>query len=150
MDRVFKRLRTRREGEWKPEYHIPLILPSALLGAVGLALFGWLVQYNVHWAAVDTAVVLALFSMQISGTPLQAYIIDTYPEHASSATAAQQFLRSLAAFALPLASPKMYSTLGYGWGNSMLAFMTVAFGVPAPLLLWYLGPRLRAKAQSSY
>ena len=150
MDRLFKRLRARREGEWKPEYHIPLMLPSALLSAVGLSLFGWLVQYNVHWAAVDTAVVLALSSMQISGTPLQAYIIDIYPEHASSATAAQQFLRSLAAFALPLASPKMYSELGYGWGNSMLAFMTLAFAVPAPLLLWYFGPSLREKARSSY
>jgi hypothetical protein len=46
------------------------------------------------------------------------------------------------AFALPLAAPKMYSTLGYGWGNSLLAFLALAM-IPIPLLLYKYGEKLR-------
>lgn len=81
---------------------------------------------------------------------MTAYIIDSYPDYASSANAASQFMRSVAAFALPLAAPSMYEALGYGWGNSVLAFICLGVGIPAPLLLWKYGARLRAKAVRSY
>jgi MFS family permease len=93
---------------------------------------------------------LTTFGLQIAGMPTQAYIIDSYPEHASSATAASQLLRSLMAFTFPLFAPTMYHALGYGWGNSLLALITLIFGVTAPLLLWWCGPRLRARARESY
>ena len=39
-------------------------------------------------------------------------------------------------WALPFHSPQLYERLGYGWGNSLLGFLCLAMGVPAPLLLW--------------
>lgn len=44
----------------------------------------------------------------------------------------------------------MYTALGYGWGNSTLAFIAIGIGIPAPLLVWKFGRKLREKAQSSY
>ncbi|KAL2181144.1 major facilitator superfamily domain-containing protein [Thermothelomyces heterothallicus CBS 202.75] len=38
------------------------------------------------------------------------------------------FLRSIAGFAFPLFAPLMYRSLGYGWGNSFLAFVSLALG----------------------
>jgi hypothetical protein len=40
----------------------------------------------------------------------------------------------------------MYDALGLDWGNSMLAFIGIGLGIPAPLLLWKYGPTLRAKS----
>lgn len=41
----------------------------------------------------------------------------------------------------------MYAALGYGWGNSVLAFAGIAVGLPAPFILWWFGQRLREKSQ---
>jgi hypothetical protein len=40
----------------------------------------------------------------------------------------------------------MYASLNYGWGNSLLAFIAIAIGLPAPLLIWVYGERLRARS----
>lgn len=91
-----------------------------------------------------------MFGLQVAGQVLQGYVIDAYQDHVSSAMAATQFLKSLTAFAFPLFAPRLYQTLGYNWGNSMLAFTALAIGVPAPLIIWVWGAKLRAKARSSY
>jgi hypothetical protein len=49
-----------------------------------------------------------------------------------------------------LFAPKVYSSLGYGWGNTTIAFIALAIGIPGPLLIWKFGPELRKKARSSY
>lgn len=150
MDRIFARLKKKANGEKLPEFHIPLMLPGALITPVGLLMYGWAAQARVRWIVVDIGVLITTFGMQIGGQPLQAYIIDSYPDYASSATAASQFIRSLTAFAFPLSAPYMYRALGYGWGNTIVALISLAVGSPAPLLLWRYGARLRAKVREGY
>jgi hypothetical protein len=43
---------------------------------------------------------------------------------------------------LPLAAPKMYQSLGLGWGNSLLAFLALGM-VPIPCFLMVYGERMR-------
>ena len=136
--------------EHAPELRVPLSYPGTILGPLVLFMYGWAAQHNLHWTIVDGGVFLALFGSQMHGMPRQAYLTDAYPEHTTSALAATQFLRSLTAFLFPLFAPAMYEALGYGWGNSLLAFVALAFGVPAPLILWRYGKRLREKALSSH
>lgn len=150
MDKIYKKLSNRAGDGGRPEYHIPTMLPGAFLAPIGLLIYGWAAQTHKHWVVVDIGMLITTFGLQIAGMPTQAYIIDSYPEHASSATAASQLLRSLLAFTFPLFAPAMYRALGYGWGNSLLALITLVFAIPAPLLLWWLGPRLRARAGQSY
>jgi multidrug resistance protein len=151
MDIVFRKMKQRtNNGVAMPEFHVPIMLPGAVFVPLGLLVYGWSAQKHAHWILVDIGAFALSFGMQIGGQGLQAYIIDSYPDHTSSASAASQFLRSLAAFGFPLFAPKMYEALGYGWGNSALAFVAIAIGIPAPLLIWVYGPRLRAKAISSY
>jgi hypothetical protein len=138
------------DEQYAPEQRIPLTFPGALIGPLGLFLYGWAGQYRAHWAVVDVGIAVACFGGQIAGMPLTAYVIDAYPDHTSSAMAAQQFVRSLTAFLFPLFAPAMFGRLGYGWGSSTIAFAGLAIGLPAPLVIWYFGARLRAKAQSSY
>ncbi|KAK5166960.1 uncharacterized protein LTR77_007689 [Saxophila tyrrhenica] len=150
MDRVYKRLTRRANGETAPEFHLPLMLPGSIIGAAGLLIYGWAAHFPVFWFVVDLGVFVFCLGAQIAGMPLNAYIIDAYPEYASSATAAMQFLRSLTAFAFPLFAPKMYAVMGYGWGNSTIAFSILGLGMPAAVALWVFGARLRAKQESGY
>ena len=78
---------------------------------------------------------------------IQNYVIDCYTKYAASAVAAMTTLRSLAGFGFPLFAPAMYGALGYGWGNSLLAFVAIVIGAPAPWFLWTYGARLRANSQ---
>ena len=150
IDYVFRRLKKRADGVATPEFRVPIMLPAFILGPLGLFMYGWAADKHVQWIVVDIGVAIMAFGMQIGGMALQAYVIDSYPDHTSSASAATQFLRSLAAFGFPLFAPKMYQVLGYGWGNSTLAFTGLSIGIPAPLLIWVYGSKLRAKAQASH
>ena len=152
MDRLFVHMQARSStgGEHVPEFRIPLTFVGAPLAPLGLFIYGWTSQYHVHWAAVDAGIFITMFGMQIAGMPMQAYVIDTYVEHTSSALAATQFLKSLTAFLFPLFVPSMYHALGYGWGNSLLAFASILLGFSAPLTVWAYGRKLRARAGSTF
>ena len=82
-------------------------------------------------------IALAPFGFGLMGifAPLQTYMIDSFPQYAASAMAGMTALRCLFGALLPLAGPSMYETLGYGWGNSLLGFLAVAF-IPVPALLF--------------
>ena len=56
--------------------------------------------------------------------------------------AANTVLRSLVGAFLPLAGPEMYAVLGLGWGNSLLAFISLALW-PVSWLIWQYGERIR-------
>ena len=70
------------------------------------------------------------------------YLVDAYTIYAASATAANTILRCLLAALLPLAGPAMYAKLNYGWGNSLLGFIAVAF-IPVPFIFYRYGQRIR-------
>ncbi|KAJ5678909.1 hypothetical protein N7462_007153, partial [Penicillium macrosclerotiorum] len=151
MDCLYHRLKARRrDGDHTPELRTPCIFPGALLGPIGLFLYGWAAQYRLHWAIVDIGVFITMLGMQITGMPLQAYVMEAFPEHTGSAGAASQFLRSMTAFLFPLFAPHMYRVLGYGWGNSTIAFIGLFVGLPAPLVIWVYGEKLRARAKTSF
>ena len=73
---------------------------------------------------------------------INTYLVDAFTLHAASAMAASAVLRSLVGALLPLAGQKMYSTLGLGWGNSLLAFIALAL-CPIPWVFWKYGERIR-------
>lgn len=72
------------EKKHRPEFRIPLSYPGGLLAPLGLFIYGWTAQYRVHWIAVDIGVFIFSAAGQVNGMPLQAYIIDAYPDHVSS------------------------------------------------------------------
>ncbi|SMQ45510.1 unnamed protein product [Zymoseptoria tritici ST99CH_3D7] len=149
MDYLYKVLTRRPGGRSSPELRIPLLIPSALLTPLGFLLYGWAAQFRLPWIVVDIGAAILTMGMQVFTTVLRAYVMDSYPEHVSSASAATQFLSSMLAFAFPLFADSMYAALGYGWGNSLLAFLSLGISVPSSLILWNFGARLRAKNDSS-
>lgn len=75
------------------------------------------------------------------------YIVDTYPRYAASASSASAVVRFMAAFAFPLFGPSLFQDLGYGMGGTVLFCLSMCLGIPAPLLLWKFGARIRARSR---
>ncbi|KAK6835092.1 hypothetical protein PG987_009786 [Apiospora arundinis] len=124
-------------------------VPAALLSIVtvcvpgGLLIYGWTAQTHAHWIAPNVGTCVFAVGNMMTFQCMQTYIMDTYTQYAASAMAAVSVLRCLAAFGFPLFAPYMYDALSYGWGNSVLAFISLGIRVPAPIFLWKFGERLR-------
>lgn len=134
---------TIKEG-MKPEYRLPTLPFGALLLPVGLFIYGWTAQYQIHWIVpiLGTAIVGA--GNIVIFMALQMYLIDAFTIYAASAIAANTVVRSIAGAVLPLAGLRMYERLGIGWGNSLLGFIALLL-VPAAFLIIRYGEHLRKR-----
>ncbi|KAJ5469346.1 Efflux pump vrtL [Penicillium diatomitis] len=145
-DRIYRRLKATNNGVGRPEFRVPLMGIGAFLVPVGLFIYGWTAQTHCHWIAPNIGTVLFAAGTIISFQCMQTYMVDAYTRYAASALAASSSLRSLAGFGFPLFAPYMYNKLHYGWGNSLLAFISIAIGLPAPIFLWKFGEILRKRS----
>ncbi|KAL4934863.1 hypothetical protein BDV06DRAFT_208153 [Aspergillus oleicola] len=150
VDKLYRHYTVTLGRQHAPESRLPMEILGSLLAPFGLIFYGWTAQYRLHWAIVDIAMIIAMAGLQSNGMPMQAFVIEAYPDHVSSAIGARQCVMSLTAFCFPLFAPSMYATLGYGWANSTIAFVGLLLGLPAPFALWYWGEGLRVRARSSY
>ena len=139
-DRIMKRKSA--AGEMKPEYRLPPMIPGSFAIPVGLFLYGWTAEYRVFWIAPILGTAFVGVGLLATFMPISTYLVDAFTLHAASALAANTVLRSLVGALLPLAGPKMYDTLGLGWGNSLLAFIALAL-CPIPVLFYKYGEWIR-------
>ncbi|KAI9743782.1 MAG: hypothetical protein M1818_002516 [Claussenomyces sp. TS43310] len=128
----------------KPEARLPPMTIGAILLPIGFFIYGWTAQYQVQY------IVPIFGTLLIGGANIcifmitMTYLVDAYTVYAASALAANTVLRSVMAALLPLCGQKMYSALGLGWGNSLLAFVAMAM-MPLPYLFSRYGEHLRNK-----
>ncbi|KAI0471714.1 major facilitator superfamily domain-containing protein [Xylariaceae sp. FL0804] len=94
------------------ESRLTLLMPTILISYLGVLLYGWSAAYRLHWLVIDVGVVIMMFGLQLASLFVTAYIMNSYGDHTSSAMAANQFVKSLAAFLFPLFGPSMYHALG--------------------------------------
>ncbi len=113
--------------------------------AVGLFIYGWTAEYKVHWIVPIIGTFFIGYGAFFVLMPAQLYLVNLFgSEGAASALAANLLLRYISGTFLPLVGPHMYQTLHYGWGNSLLGFLTLAF-LPFPILFYKYGEWLRAR-----
>jgi hypothetical protein len=73
------------------------------------------------------------------------YFIEAYPKYVASAIAGSTLLRSIGGAVLPLAGPSLFDHLGQGWGNTLLAAISLLV-CPMTVLLYKYSGMLRAKS----
>jgi multidrug resistance protein len=146
QDRIYTALKARNGGVGRPEFRVPLMIPGAILVPVGLFWYGWTAEKHAHWILPNLGAAIFAAGVITGFQCIQTYIVDSYTRYAASAIGAATVLRSLAGFGFPLFAPYMYARLGYGWGNSLLGFLAIALGWPAPILLWLYGEKLRKRS----
>jgi hypothetical protein len=146
-DAIYRRLKKRNGGVGQPEFRVPMMIPASFLVPIGLFWYGWSAQAEVHWILPNIGACIFCAGTIVGFQCIQTYLVDSYTRYAASAIAGATVLRSLAGFGFPLFAPAMFKALDFGWTNSLLAFVALGLGVPAPFLLWKFGAALRAKSQ---
>ncbi|KAF2150225.1 membrane transport protein [Myriangium duriaei CBS 260.36] len=144
-DQLWQYLKRKRNGQTMPEYRVPLMIPGNVLILCGLLWIGWSAEKQTQWAVVDTGAVIFGCGIVLSTQAMQQYVMESFPDYVASASAASQLLRGLFGFAFPLFAPVLYTSLGYGWGNTTLALVYLVLASSGPVLLWFYGSNLRAR-----
>ena len=140
MDKLLKS--KSKSGEMKPEYRLPPTVWAAPFVPIGLFIYGWTADKGIHWIVPIVGTMLFGFGLISTFIAVQVYLLDAFNIYAASALAANAVLRSAVGAILPLAGPKMYETLGLGWGTSLLGFIALAM-CPIPWVFYHFGERLR-------
>ncbi|KAF4473141.1 Major facilitator superfamily domain, general substrate transporter [Fusarium agapanthi] len=139
------RLLNAKEGQYRAERRLIMMMFVSPLFPIGLFIYGWTTEYKVHWVIPIIGTAICGPGAVIINSSSQTYIIDIFgPKAAASALAAITLLRNLMGAFLPLAAPTMYKNLGLGWGNSVLAFITMAF-IPVPIFFYFRGEAIRKR-----
>jgi MFS family permease len=136
------RYKKSQEGYLKPEHCLPLMLLGAIVLPAGLFLYGWSAEKYFHWIVPLIGTAIVGFSMLLALLPTDNYLVDVYDIHGASAVAVGAALHAVFAAILPLVGPPLYNHLDLGWGNSVLAFISIIF-LPALLVLMRYGERIR-------
>lgn len=134
-------------GAVPPEHRLYAAMLGCFLIPASLFWFGWTANAGVYWPCpLVAAVPFAVGNIMVhSGGAL--YLLDAYGSlHAASALSVNSLMRYAAAGAFPLFTVQMYSSLGIGWANSLLGFISVVL-VPVPWVLYKYGRRIRANSQ---
>jgi DHA1 family multidrug resistance protein-like MFS transporter len=154
----------RAHGLGAPERRLIPALISSIFCPVGLFIFGWASNPNVHW--IGSVIGVAIFTigifvrlshavthndafnnnLQIVLQCIFVYLPLTYPQYAASLFAGNDFTRStLACGAIHFSRP-LFGNLGVGRACSLLAGLTIGcvFGVYA---LFFYGERLRSRSR---
>ncbi|KAI8629805.1 MFS general substrate transporter [Xylariaceae sp. FL1651] len=142
-DRKAEALGTEKKG-MKPEYRLPLLPVGSIFIPAGLFLYGWSAQYKVHWIVPIIGTGFGGIGNILVFLCIQTYLVDAYTIYAASALASNTIIRSVAGAVLPLAGLQLYARFGYGWGNSLLAFIAIVF-LPVSFFMLKYGEMLRTK-----
>ena len=141
-DQVLALLTTRNGGVAKPEFRLPPMLAATPLIPIGFFVYGWSAEYRVHWAVPIFGTLLYGIGLISTFMCINAYLIDAFQRYAASAIAANTILRSIFGGVFPLFGLRLYEALGLGWGNSLLAFVSIAL-FPLLWILYAYGERIR-------
>lgn len=117
---------------WTAEKALNSAVPIAATGFVGFGVMFTFVSILETQIQREPDTRFSYFQI-----PIQVYMTIAYTKYAASAIAASSVLRSIAGALVPLAGIPLYDRLGLGWGNSLLAFISLGLGGLALLFCRY-------------
>ncbi|KAH7408112.1 major facilitator superfamily domain-containing protein [Phaeosphaeria sp. MPI-PUGE-AT-0046c] len=144
IDTVYKSLTAKNNEKARPEFRLPLANIGAVFIPMSLFWFAWTVEKHAHWFASISGTFFYGIGQVMILNCTQNYFIDSFEKYAASAIAAGTVFRSVVGGIIPLGAPALFEQLGYGWGISVFAFVSLLLA-PAPLLFYIYGERLRER-----
>ena len=146
LDWYTKRMKSRQNGNIKPEWRLPPLGLGFILAPVGLFWYGWGAEAKIQFVMPIIGTAILGFAVFVINIPVITYLIDTFGIYSASAISAFTMYRNAVCTVLPLAAPPLYESIGLGWGNSVLAFVAVAM-LPTPFILLKYGERMRNRSK---
>ncbi|KAH9221510.1 major facilitator superfamily domain-containing protein [Leptodontidium sp. 2 PMI_412] len=134
------------KGLGPPEDRLKVGLVGSVIIPSGLFLYAWTSRASVHWIAPIIGLGLTVGGTFLIIQSIFLYLPFTYPKHAASLFAANDFARSSVAAGAVLFSRPLFINLGIGPGVSLLGGLTIVCAVLL-LLLYRYGSVLRARSR---
>ncbi|CAG5173574.1 uncharacterized protein ALTATR162_LOCUS7651 [Alternaria atra] len=144
IDTVYKTLTAKNHEKARPEFRLPLANIGSVFIPVSLFWFAWAVEKHTHWFASISATFFYGIGQVMILNSTQNYFIDSFEKYAASAIAAGTVFRSVVGGIIPIFAPMLFEKIGYGWGISTFAFVSLVLA-PAPVLFFIFGERLRER-----
>ena len=164
-----RHLRKTGSEDPQPESRMAFLQLGMTLVPVGLIIFAWSAEKQLHWAVPLAGAAIFALGMLMAYVCIQTYLVDVYDAFAASALAATVAVRSIAACIFSVTGFQLYANLGYGWyvlhssymihnlaevncfvyyrGTMLIAFICILM-LPIPYLLYKFGSRLRKDVRS--
>ena len=124
-------------------------LPPACFGGpaftIGLFWIGWSARSGIHWIVPVLSGIPIGLGFVLIFIGLANYLVDAYRIYAASALGISSITRSGFGVVLPLATTKMYNTLGIHWGCSLLGFVSLLMCL-IPFVFIRFGPKIMANS----
>jgi len=128
-----------------PEARLYFAVPGSFIFTVGMFWYGWGSYRSLPWIVPALGIGLVGFGIYEIYMAVVNYLSDAYEKYTASALSAASLGRNTFGAFLPLASPALYSNLGYHWASSLLGFIGLVLTL-APVILLIKGPEIRRKS----
>lgn len=135
-------------GRADPEARLPPMMAGSLMLTGGLFVMANCAEPPIPWIAPVLAACMMGFGFFTIFQAALNYLVDTFPQYAASAVAANTFARCMLASVFPPIVSRIYGRLGAIWATNMLGFIALSM-VPIPWLFYYYGRAIRAKGMWS-
>ncbi|EJD48787.1 MFS general substrate transporter [Auricularia subglabra TFB-10046 SS5] len=143
--RIFMPL-VEKHGRVPPEKRLPPMMVGAISFPIGFFLLGWTANPGIFWFPSVLGLVFIGMSFLLIFQAGINYLIDAYTQYAASAVAANTFLRSIFAAALPFVAEPLFHNLGVPWACTLLGCISVVLAL-VPFLFYIYGAKLRAMSR---
>ncbi|KAM3417971.1 hypothetical protein BST61_g6183 [Cercospora zeina] len=138
----------RKFGLGEPERRLIPALIASFLCPIGLFIFGWTADRDVHWMVSVIGIMMFTMGIFVIMQCIFVYLPLVIPQYAASLFAGNDFARSTLAFAAVLFSRPMYINLNIGPGTSLLGGLTAGC-IAGVFALYFFGKTLRARSRFS-
>lgn len=137
IDRVLKRMAQRNHGVREAEHYLIGYIPPAVIGAVGAILYGFAVQYKLHFALYYLACALEGFSWITLCITNTMWLTEAFPRWAAPAVAVSAGACYILSFGIGFALVPWISAHGYKLVGVELAVLQIVAGLIAvPVAFW--------------
>lgn len=142
QDRIYRYCSHRYNDNGRPEYRLIVTQFGMIVFPIGLVIWAWTAQAQTHWMGPMVGSAVFAYGLMMTFNSIQNWIVDAFFPYSAAAMAAASLLRSVTGCILPIFSDSLFKNLGYGWGGTLLALVSIP-AIPAPLLLFLFGKQLR-------
>ncbi len=135
-----------KNGLRAQEHRLQPALICAFGPPIGLFIFAWTANPDVHWIASVIGITIYAATVFVVMQCIFVYVPLSYPQYAASLFAGNDFFRSALACGSILFARPLFINLGVGKGTSLLAGLST-LGIIGMFTLYFTGAKLRARSK---
>lgn len=126
----------RAGGVWHPEYRLWNMLLPAIMGPIGLGIFGAALEYHLHYMVLALGFFFVAWSSCLSVPICLNYIVECCIKSSLEVSVAMNSWRLAFAVALGFFITRWEHKVGAGWLFGTAAFLNVFAGLLIGILIW--------------